>query len=382
MNKNTDIPIYLDYNASTPIYPEVADVMRPLLETGYANPSSPHLAAEAARAAIDTARHQVAEMLHADPDEIVFTNGGSEANNYALKGAFNAQRDRGNHIITSQVEHPAIIETCRYLETQGADVTYLPVDGTGRVDPDDVRKAITARTTLISIMHSNNEVGTLQPIAEIAQIAADHNVLMHTDAAQSAGKVSLNVIESGVSLLSLAGHKFGAPKGIGALYIRRGVTLERLIHRAGHEAGRRAGTESALLIAALGKAAEIAAPLSSVKSMLRLRELFWNGLRKIFGDKVVLNGDSVARLPNTLNVSFLDHQGMDVLHQLDGIAASTGSACHTGQTEPSPVLTAMGIERERALGAVRFSLGHFTTEEEINVVLRKLKRLKFNEKGS
>ena len=341
-------------------------------------PPVPMLPPKRPGAANDTARHKVAELLRADPDEVVFTSGGSEANNYALKGAFNAQRDRGNHIVTSQVEHPSIIETCRFLKTRGAEVIFLPVDNTGRVDPDNIRKAIIARTTLISIMHSNNEVGTLQPIAEIAQFMADHDVLMNTDAAQSAGKMSLNVMESRVSLLSLAGPKFGAPKGIGALYIRRGVTLESLIHGADHEAGRRAGTESALLIAALGKAAEIAAPLSSVKSMQRLRELFWNGLREIFDDRVVLNGDPVARLPNTLNVSLLDHQGSDVLRQLDGIAASTGSACHTGQTEPSPVLTEMGIERERALGAVRFRLGYFTTEEEINVVLRKLEQLKFS----
>ncbi len=374
---NSETPIYLDYNASTPIYPEVADVMRPLLETGYGNPSSPHFAAEAARAAIDAARHQLAELLGAAPDEVVFTSGGSEANNFALKGAFHAQRDRGNHIITSQVEHPAILEPCRYLETQGAEVTYIPVDGTGRVDPDDVRKAITARTTLISIMHSNNEVGTLQPVEDIALIANDHGLLMHTDAAQSTGKVALNADDLGVSLLSLAGHKFGAPKGIGALYIRRGVALERLIHGAGHEGGRRAGTESALLMAGLGKAAAIAAPLSSVKSMLGLRELFWSGLQAIFEDGVMLNGHPSARLPNTLNVSFVGHQGADVLQQLDGVGASTGSACHSGQVEPSPVLTAMGIEGDRALGAVRFSLGRFTTEEEINAVLQWLKRLRF-----
>ena len=374
---NSETPIYLDYNASTPIYPEVADVMRPLLETGYGNPSSPHFAAEAARAAIDAARHQLADLLGAAPDEVVFTSGGSEANNFALKGAFHAQRDRGNHIITSQVEHPAILEPCRYLETQGAEVTYIPVDGTGRVDPDDVRKAITARTTLISIMHSNNEVGTLQPVEDIALIANDHGLLMHTDAAQSTGKVALNADDLGVSLLSLAGHKFGAPKGIGALYIRRGVALERLIHGAGHEGGRRAGTESALLMAGLGKAAAIAAPLSSVKSMLGLRELFWSGLQAIFEDGVMLNGHPSARLPNTLNVSFLGHHGADVLQQLDGVGASTGSACHSGQVEPSPVLTAMGIEGDRALGAVRFSLGRFTTEEEINAVLQWLKRLHF-----
>ncbi len=374
---NSETPIYMDYNASTPIYPEVADVMRPLLETGYGNPSSPHFAAEAARAAIDAARHQLADLLGAAPDEIVFTSGGSEANNFALKGAFHAQRDRGNHIITSQVEHPAILEPCRYLETQGAEVTYIPVDGTGRVDPDDVRKAITARTTLISIMHSNNEVGTLQPVEDIALIANDHGLLMHTDAAQSTGKVALNADDLGVSLLSLAGHKFGAPKGIGALYIRRGVALERLIHGAGHEGGRRAGTESALLMAGLGKAAAIAAPLSSVKSMLGLRELFWSGLQAIFEDGVMLNGHPSARLPNTLNVSFVGHQGADVLQQLDGVGASTGSACHSGQVEPSPVLTAMGIEGDRALGAVRFSLGRFTTEEEINAVLQWLKRLHF-----
>ena len=379
---NAETSIYLDYNASTPIYPEVADVMRPLLESGYGNPSSPHFAADAARTAIETARHQVAALLGANPDEVVFTSGGSEANNFALKGAFHAQRDHGNHIITTQVEHPAIQEPCRYLETQGAEVTYLPVDGSGLVDPDDVRKAITAKTTLISIMHSNNEVGTLQPIKDIARVATDHGVLMHTDAAQSTGKVSLNVDDLGVALLSLAGHKFGAPKGIGALYIRRGVVLERLIHGAGHESGRRAGTESALLMAGLGKAAERAASLSSVKTMLGLRDLFWRGMQSIFNDGVVLNGHPTARLPNTLNVSFLGFQGADVLQQLGGVAASTGSACHSGQSDPSPVLTAMGLDPDRALGAVRFSLGRFTTEEEINFVLLKLKRLQFVGKGS
>jgi cysteine desulfurase len=220
-------------------------------------------------------------------------------------------------------------------------------------------------------------VGTLQPVEDIALIANDHGLLMHTDAAQSTGKVALNADDLGVSLLSLAGHKFGAPKGIGALYIRRGVALERLIHGAGHEGGRRAGTESALLMAGLGKAAAIAAPLSSVKSMLGLRELFWSGLQAIFEDGVMLNGHPSARLPNTLNVSFVGHQGADVLQQLDGVGASTGSACHSRQVEPSPVLTAMGIEGDRALGAVRFSLGRFTTEEEINAVLQWLKRLHF-----
>ena len=239
--------IYLDYNASTPIHPAVAFAMGPFLEDHYGNPSSGHWAATTAKTALETARGQVAVLLGCQNDDIVFTSGGSEANNFALKGVFVALRHKGHHIITTRVEHPAIIEPCRFLERLGARVTYLPVDGTGRIDPDELRKAITPGTILISIMHANNEVGTIQPIADCAQVAHEHGLLFHTDAAQSVGKVRTDVKELGVDLLSIAGHKLYAPKGVGALFVRRGVSLEPLIHGAGHEGGRRAGTESPLL---------------------------------------------------------------------------------------------------------------------------------------
>src|SRR5215469_8124840 len=239
-------PIYLDYNASTPVDPRVAAAMRPFLADHYGNPSSGHWAAAAGKAALDTSRGQVAALLGCHDDEVVFTSGGSEANNVALKGAFFALRDKGNHIITTRIEHPAIVEPCRFLERLGARVTYLPVDGTGRLDPGDLRKAIMARTILVSIMHANNEVGTIQPIEDCARIAHERGVLFHTDAAQSVGKIATSVNELGIDLLSIAGHKVYAPKGVGALFVRRGVSIEPLIHGAGHESGRRAGTESAL----------------------------------------------------------------------------------------------------------------------------------------
>lgn len=249
--------IYLDFNATTPIAPEVAAAMSRALTEPFGNPSSEHWAGWPARQAVEQARSQVADLLNCTPGEIVFTSGGSEANNHALKGVFFAH-DGGGHIITTQIEHPAILNPCRFLERLGATVTYLPVDGFGRVDPDDLRRALTPRTILISVMHANNEVGTLQPISEMARIAREHGVLFHTDAAQSAGKISTRVDELGVDLLSIAGHKLYAPKGVGALYIRKGVQLEPLIHGAGHEAGRRAGTENIVLDVALGKACELA----------------------------------------------------------------------------------------------------------------------------
>lgn len=307
-------PIYLDYNASTPTDPAVAAVMRPLLETAFGNPSSGHWAGAPAKAALEHARGQVALLLGCAADEIVFTSGGSEANNFALKGLFSAHGNRPSHFITSTIEHPAILTPCRYLEGIGASVTYIPVDGSGLVDPIDIRKAITRDTCLISIMHANNEVGTIQPIAEIAQIAREHGILLHTDAAQSVGKIATKVEELGVHLLSVAGHKLYAPKGVGALYIRRGVSLEPLIHGAGHEGGRRAGTESALLTAALGKACEIADSAIAMPSVRGLRDAFWERLRAAFGNRVVLNGHPERRLPNTLNVSFIGEIGADTSH--------------------------------------------------------------------
>lgn len=360
--------IYLDYNASTPLAPEVAAVMRGLLEDGFGNPSSTHWAGAPARAVVDRARARVAELLHCAPDEIVFTSGGSEANNFALKGAFFTSGQARPQIVTTRVEHPAILSPCAFLERLGARVTYLPVDATGRIDPDDFRRAMTPDTILASVMHANNEVGTIQPIGDCARIAHEHDVPFHTDAAQSVGKITTNVDELGVDLLSLAGHKIYAPKGIGALYVRRGITLEPLIHGAGHEHGRRAGTESALLTAALGRACELAADLAEAERLQALRDRLWDRLEQTFGDAVVLNGHPVERLPNTLNVSFVRRVGAQVLEALDGVAASTGSACHSDRIELSPVLEAMGVTPEVGMGAVRFSLGRPTTAAEIDAV--------------
>ena len=367
--------IYLDYNASTPIDPAVAAAMRPYLEAAYGNPSSGHWAASPAKAALEAARGQVAALLGCAPDEVVFTSGGSEANNLALKGVFFGRREQGQHIVTTRVEHPAILAPCRFLECLGARVTYLPVDGTGRIDPDDLRAAITPATILVSIMHANNEVGTIQPVKACARIARERGVLFHTDAAQSVGKIPTRVDELGVDLLSVAGHKAYAPKGVGALYVRRGVALEPLIHGAGHEGGRRAGTESALLSTGLGKARELARDISGMERVKALRDRFWAALLERFGKRVVLNGHPEMRLPNTLNVSFVGRIGADVLAGLDGVAASTGSACHADRIELSPVLEAMGIPPEVGMGAVRFSLGRATTVQEIDDVIARLANL-------
>jgi cysteine desulfurase len=364
--------IYLDYNASTPIDPAVAAAMRPLLEGRFGNPSSGHWAAAPAKAALEEARGEVAALLGAESGEIVFASGGSEANNLALKGVAWALKGKGNHIITSAVEHPAIAGPCRFLEQQGFEVSVVPVDRFGRVDPDEVGRAITPRTILISIMHANNEVGTIQPVAEVGRIARAHGILLHTDAAQSVGKIATEVNALGVDLLSIAGHKVYAPKGVGALYVRRGTPLEPLIHGAGHEHGRRAGTESALLAVGLGTACALARDLAPMQGVRTLRDRFWLRLQAAFGDRVVLNGHPEHRLPNTLNVSFVGQVGAEVLARLDGIAASTGSACHTGHVELSPVLEAMRVAPEVGMGAVRFSLGRGTTQEEIDAVADRL----------
>ena len=368
--------IYLDYNASTPTDPTVAAAMRPFLDQAFGNPSSGHWASTPAKAALDKARSQVAGPLGCAPDEVVFTSGGSEANNLALKGTFFALRHKGEHIITVQAEHPAVLGPCRFLEQLGAKVTYLPVDSTGRVDPEDVRRAITPRTILISVMHANNEVGTIQPIEEIGAIAREHGIRFHTDAAQSVGKIPTKVDRLGVDLLTVAGHKLYAPKGIGALYVRRGIVLEPLIHGAGHEHGRRAGTESALLAVGLGAACTLAMDLEPMAYVRTLRDRLWSALQERFGNSVVLNGHPKHRLPNTLNVSFVGMVGADVLASLDGVAASTGSACHAGRVELSPVLAAMGVPERvgMGMGAVRFSLGRTTTEAEIDGVVNQLAR--------
>ena len=364
--------IYLDFNATTPVAPEVATAISRALTEPFGNPSSEHWAGRPARQAVETARAQVAALLHCTSEEVVFTSGGSEANNHALKGVFFAQERCDVHIITTQVEHPAILNPCRFLERMGANVTYLGVDRFGRVDPDDVRGALTPHTILISVMHANNEVGTLQPISEIARIAHEHGNLFHTDAAQSVGKIPTAVDELGVDLLSVAGHKLYAPKGVGVLYVRKGVRLEPLIHGASHESGRRAGTENMLLDVGLGAACELAESWMGMESIRQLRDRFWDLLRARFGERVVLNGHPTERLPNTLNVSFAGQLGSVVLNRLAGVAASTGSACHSGSVELSPVLKAMNVAPELGMGAVRFSLGRTTTREEIEEVVSRL----------
>lgn len=360
-------PIYLDYNATTPVDPRVFEAMLPYLRDHFGNPSSSHAYGVQARTAVEQARGQVAALLGCAPDEIVFTGSGSEANNLAIKGIAEANRNRGNHIITTQVEHPAVLEPCRYLERRGFQVTYLPVDQYGMVDPNDVARAITPHTILITVMHANNEVGTLQPITAIGRIARTHGIPFHTDAAQSVGKIATQVDELQVDLLTVAGHKLYAPKGVGALYLRRGLQVEPLIHGAGHEYGRRASTENVAGIVGLGEACRIAGE-NLAETAVQLRTLRDRLHQRLIthGAEIFLNGHPTERLPNTLNVSFAGIDSSRLLTTLPEVAVSTGSACHAGQTEPSSVLLAMGVHRDVALGAVRFSLGRWTTEEEVD----------------
>ena len=371
-------PIYLDYNATTPLDPAVVEAMLPYLQTHFGNPSSTHAYGKRTHDAVEEARGHVAGLLGAHPDEVVFTGGGTEASNHALKGVVFAKlqgffgrlfgRKSGAHIVTSAVEHPATLQPCVFLERLGCRVTILPVDRHGLVDPDDVRRTLARGATLVSIMHSNNEVGTLQPIKEIAGLCRERGVLMHTDAAQSLGKVAVDVADLGVDLLSLAGHKLYAPKGIGVLYVRRGVRLESLLHGAGHEGGRRAGTENVPYVVGLGEACRVArGSLPAATARLRgLRDRLWQRLRDALGERVVLNGHPERRLPNTLNVNFVGHVGADFLASCPEVAASTGSACHEGQVTQSAVLCAMKVPPEVGRGAVRLTVGRFTTEEEID----------------
>jgi cysteine desulfurase len=368
-------PIYLDYNATTPLDPAVVEAMLPYLRQHFGNPSSSHAFGKTAQEAVEKARKQVSELIGAQPNEILFTSGGTEASNHALKGVVFAKLHglfgrwaKDAHIITSAIEHPATLQTCEFLKRLGCRITILPVDLFGLVDPDAVRKAIDRKTTLVSIMHANNEVGTLQPIKEISAIAHEHGALMHTDAAQSLGKIPVNVDDLGVDLLSVAGHKLYAPKGVGALYIRRGVKLEPLIHGAGHESGRRAGTENVPYVVGLGAACQIARQsLPQASERLRqLRDRLWDHLRTGLGERIILNGHPERRLPNTLNVNFVGHTGAELLQHVTEIAASTGSACHEGHVTLSPVLKAMGVPPEIGRGAVRLSVGRFTTEDEID----------------
>jgi cysteine desulfurase len=367
--------IYLDYNASTPIAPKVLEAMMPYLTSKFGNPSSSHSFGVECRAAIEQAREQVANLLGCEASDLVFTSGATESNNMVIKGIAKAA-GKGKHFITSQIEHPAVLEPCRHIERFGYTVTYLPVDNYGLVDPDVLAKAITPDTALITIMHSNNEVGTIQDIAGLAKIAASRSVPFHTDAAQSVGKILCRVNDLGVDFLTVAGHKFYAPKGVGALYIKKGRTLPPMLHGAGHEHGMRPGTENLASVVGLGAACEIAMPLLDGEGsrQKKLGQRLLDGLKKA-GMKVHLNGHPEKKLPNTWNISFEGHDAAAVMEALGkDIAVSPGAACHGDTVNASHVLVAMGVPSSLSRGAIRFSLGRETTEAEIDEVVELLKR--------
>ncbi len=365
-------PIYLDYNATTPIAPEVVAEMQPWFDTNFGNSSSAYAFGRTSKEAIYKARKQVASLINAAPEEIVFTSCATESNNLAIHGFILANKDKGKHIITSAVEHPAVIEVCKYLTTLGYEITYLPVDAFGRVNPVDVEKAIRHDTALITIMHANNEVGTIQPISEIATIAKKNQVAFHTDAAQSLAKIEVDVQQLGVDLLTIAGHKLYAPKGIGALYIRQGVKIENLIHGASQEKGIRPGTENVPFIVGLGKACELAQQHLSTNSkhLSSLRDQLLRGLQEKLGTTVKFNADLTNCLPNTLSVAFEKVEAHTLASIIEKeVSISTGSACHANSVEISSVLKAMNINRLTAASTVRISVGKPTTEEEIDRVI-------------
>lgn len=367
--------IYLDNNATTPIHPEVKEFILPFLGEKFGNPSSIHWAGRDVRKAIEDARENVAKLINADPKEIIFTGSGTEANNTAIKGIAFQNWDKKGHIITSSVEHSSVLNTCRYLEKKGFEVTYLPVDEYGMIDPEDLKKAIRRETILISIMMANNETGNIYPIVELVKIAKERNILFHCDAVQSPGKIEVDVKKLGVDMLTISAHKIYAPKGVGALYIRKGLRIDPLITGGHQEKNRRGGTENVIGIVGFGKACEIALKeINEVpQKVKKLRDKLEKGIVERIPD-VKVNGHPEKRIPTTLNVSFLYVEGESILLHLDmeGIAASSGSACTSGTLDPSHVLLAMGIPHEIAHGSVRFSLGRETTEEDIDKVLEVL----------
>ncbi|MEK7850635.1 MAG: cysteine desulfurase NifS [Deltaproteobacteria bacterium] len=364
--------IYMDHNATTPVHPEVMEAMLPFFSEHFGNPSSIHWAGREVKKGIETARESVAAFLKCDPKEIIFTAGGSESNNLAIKGVCEALKEKGNHIITTKVEHAAVLHTCEYMEKQGFQVTYLPVNMDGMINLEDLVNAITDKTILITIMFANNETGTIFPIAEIGKIARERKIAFHTDAVQAAGKIALDVNALNVDLLTISAHKLYGPKGVGGLYARKGAKLKPLIHGGGQERNRTAGTENVTGIVGMGKACEIAMRDMDAESerLLNLRERLHKGLiQKI--EHVKLNGHPTMRLNNTLNVSFEYVEGESLLLNLDmdGVAASSGSACSSGSLEPSHVLTAMGLPHEVAHGSVRFSLGRSNTAVDIDKII-------------
>ncbi len=361
-------PIYLDYNATTPHDPEIIAAMRPFLEEEFGNPSSSHYYGRKPRQAVIKARQQVASLLKCNPEEIIFTSGGTESNNFAIKGCSGVLCSKGNHIITTQIEHPAVLEVCNFLETTGFEITYLAVDEFGRVSAADVAAAIKKETILISVMHANNEVGTIEPIAEITQLAQKHDIAFHTDAAQSVGKIPVDVHQLGVDLLSIAGHKVYAPKGVGALYIRQGLAPTKLMHGAGQEMAVRAGTENVLEIVGLGAACEIAKRdlEKNLKHMQVMRNRLYEGIKKGC-DQIKLNGHPQQRLPNTLSISFLGLEANRILDAIGSeVAASAGAACHSDTVQISDVLTAMNVPLDWAKGTLRLTTGRMTTAADID----------------
>lgn len=370
--------IYLDYAATTPTHPKVVETMQPYFSEKFGNPSSIHSFGQEARAAVENARDKVAKLIGAKSEEIVFTSGGTEADNFALEGVAFASEKKGTHIIISAIEHHAITECCEFLKKRGFQINYLPVDKTGLVNPDDVSRAITDKTVLVSIMHANNEIGTIEPMAEISKIVKERGICFHTDAVQTAGHLPVNVNELGVDLLAMSAHKLYGPKGVGALFIRKGIRMVSFLHGGGQENNRRASTENVPGIVGFGAAAELV--LQEMKEenikLIPLRDKLIKGILEKIPDSQ-LNGHPTLRLPNNVNVSIKYVEGESMLLNLDmqGIAASTGSACSSGSLEPSHVLMAIGLSHELAHGSLRFTLGKYTTDEDIDLVLKILPKI-------
>ena len=381
-DKSVEAPVYLDHNATTPIDPAAIEAMMPFLKEEFGNPSSGYVLGTRAQEGVENARKEVSGLLGCQPDEITFTSGGSESNNMVLKGVVDLANPREFHIITSAIEHPAILNPALFLTELGVKLTILPVNRLGQVDPDDVKKAITSRTTLITLMLANNETGTLQPIREISEIARDHGVRCHTDAAQAVGKIDVDIKDLGVDFLSVAGHKLYGPKGVGALYIQNGLSLTPLIHGAGQENGRRAGTENVILAAGLGAACRVAKERleGDLERISRMRDHLQDLL---FGeiDGLVLNGHPEERLPNTLNVSVPGLEGGKILEAIPSVMASTGAACHDRTVTLSHVLSAMSIPPEIGMGALRLTLGRHNTMEQIEaaarLIITEVKRMRY-----
>ena len=371
-------PIYLDYAATTPADPAVVQAMIPYFHDAFGNPSAIYSYGQEAKSAIEKARSAISSLIGARDEEIVFTSGGTEADNFALKGVAFANQKKGNHIITSAIEHHAVLESCKFLGKMGFKITYLPVDHFGLMNPDDVKKAITDKTILISIMHANNEIGTIQPIAEISKIAREAGVYFHTDAVQTAGHIPTDVNELGVDLLSMSAHKLYGPKGVGALYIRKGTKLMTFMHGGGQERGRRASTENVPGIVGFGKAAELAKPEldAEMARLTNLRDKLITGIQENV-DHIHLNGHPLKRLPNNVNISveFVEGESMCLNMDIAGICISTGSACSSANLEASHVLLATGLDPVQAHGSLRFTLGKWTTAEEIDKVLEILPRI-------